>query len=551
MGKATRNLTNRDWKSLLFVLIFAIAALAPAMVRGVPASRDLLHHFRLGVAFKEAFGRGDFYPSWLAEANGGYGDLSLRFYPPGLGSMLAAVQTVTGNWYVTALLVFTLLTFFGGVGAYFWARVWLRPEMAIWAAGLFIFMPYRINELYQSSLLAEYAAAAALPFVFAFTERLCRNGGRRNIAGLAASYAVLVLTNLPITVIGSYALVVYLLLRIDWRRAFPTIWKFAAALALGLGASACFWVTVLAELPWLRPDNENAFSRANFIFASFRAQPGGTNIWYGNLIVLATVAITLPALILFRRDDNSAHKSVWRSLGMFAVFSLFMSTIISFPLWEILPKLKEVQLPWRWLAVASTAPAIMVAASIDQWKEVAKSNRRPLALLAAGTVLMSLAFTISHPIREAMYLSESRFSELVATVGGITSIGPWFPKWLGERFLVIPQQVLAGDRAVTVTAWDAEHRAFQVAAGTATEARVHTFYYPLWSASASGNSLPVRADQDGTLMIALPAESVSVDLSFHEPRRSKISGITSILSALLIALLAALPHRRKKLIADS
>jgi membrane-associated phospholipid phosphatase len=52
-------------------------------------------------------------------------------------------------------------------------------------------------------------------------------------------------------------------------------------------------------------------------------------------------------------------------------------------------------------------------------------------------------------------------------------------------------------------------------------------------------------------MIALPAESVSVDLSFHEPRRSKISGITSILSALLIALLAALPHRRKKLIADS
>jgi len=133
----------------------------------------------------------------------------------------------------------------------------------------------------------------------------------------------------------------------------------------------------------------------------------------------------------------------------------------------------------------------------------------------------------------------------VATVGGITSIGPWFPKWLGDRFLVIPQQVLAGDRAVTVTAWDTEHRAFQVAAGTATEARVHTFYYPLWSASAAGNSLPVRADQDGTLMIALPAESVSVDLSFHEPRRSKISGIASILAAVLIVLLAAVPNRRK------
>src|SRR6185436_13330713 len=152
-------------------------------------------------------------------------------------------------------------------------------------------------------------------------ERLCRNGGRRNIAGLAASYAFLILTNLPMTVIGSYALVIYLLLRIDWSRLLSTVWKFVAALALGLGASACFWVTVLAELSWLRPDNETSFSRVNFIFASFRAQEAGTNIWYGNLIVLATIAITLPALILFRRSASSAQTSAWRRLGALAVFS--------------------------------------------------------------------------------------------------------------------------------------------------------------------------------------------------------------------------------------
>jgi hypothetical protein len=545
MSKATRNLTNKDWKSLLFILAFAVAALAPAMIRGVPASRDLQHHFRLALAFQEGFSRRDFYPGWLAEANGGYGDVSMRFYPPGLGFTLAAVQTVMSNWYVTALLVFILLTLVGGLGVYTWARSFLGPEAARWAAALFIFMPYRINELYQSSLLAEYAAAATLPFVFAFTERLCRNGGRRNIAGLAASYSFLVLTNLPMTVIGSYALVVYLLLRIDWSKWFPTIWKFGAALALGLGASACFWITVLAELSWLRPDNETSFSRVNFIFASFHAQQGDTNIWYGNLIVLATIAITLPALILLRRHGKSPQPSAWRRLGLFAVFSLLMSTIISFPLWEILPKLKEVQLPWRWLAVTSATSAVMVAASFDSWKAIAKSNRRPLALLAAGAVLMSLAFTISHPIREARYFSESRFNDIIATVQGIPSIGPWFPKWVGEKFLVMPQQVVAGDRAVNVTAWNNEHREFQIAAGPATEARVHTFYYPLWLASAAGQSLSIRPDQDGTLMIAIPPESVAVDLSFREPRRSRISVIASILAVVLIALLAVAPRRRK------
>jgi len=118
MSKAPQTLAKIDWKSLLFVVLFAIAALTPAIIRGVPASRDLQHHFRLALAFKDSFSQGDLYPSWLAEANSGYGDVSLRFYPPGLGFLLATVNAVTGNWYVTALLVFTLLTFFGGLGAY-------------------------------------------------------------------------------------------------------------------------------------------------------------------------------------------------------------------------------------------------------------------------------------------------------------------------------------------------------------------------------------------------------------------------------------------------
>jgi hypothetical protein len=45
-------------------------------------------------------------------------------------------------------------------------------------------------------------------------------------------------------------------------------------------------------------------------------------------------------------------------------------------------------------------------------------------------------------------------------------------------------------------------------------------------------------------MIALPPEQVSVDLFFREPPRSRIAMITSIVAAMLIALLAAVPRRR-------
>lgn len=535
---------RRSWKPLLVIALFAVAALAPAILWGVPASRDLQHHFRLALAFKQSLSQYDFYPGWLAEANNGYGDASLRFYPPGLGFLLASLRTVIESWYATALIAFTLLTLIGGVGVYLWAKNFYDPRIAMWAGVIYIFMPYRINELYQSSLLAEYAAAAVLPFAFAFTERLCREGGRRNVAGLAAAYALLVLTNLPMTIIGSYALAVYFILRVDRKNLWPALARFAGAIALGLAASACFWVTVVAELSWLRPDNETAFSRVNFIFASFRSQEGDTNIWYGNLAVLATLVMTLPAVILFRRDESKPRVGL-RSLAILAGFSLVMSTIISLPLWEILPKLKDVQLPWRWLAVTSAACAVLAAASIPRWKEIAQSNRRPLALLAAGCVFASLAFT-SHPIREAKYISASRLDQVVEATQGLPSIGPWYPKWVAERFQVISQQVSAGDRTVNVSKWDAEHRVFQVSAGAGIDAKVHTFYYPLWIASASGRPLSTRPDQDGTLLVSLPPEAVTVDLSFHEPPRSKISMIVTLVGTVMILLLVVPRGKRKR-----
>jgi hypothetical protein len=290
-------------------------------------------------------------------------------------------------------------------------------------------------------------------------------------------------------------------------------------------------------LPWLRPDNENSFNRVNFIFSSFQRQVGDTGIWYGNLLAFATLGMLLPALILFRVRTKTEINRVLKSVGLLALFSFLMTTLISLPLWEILPKLKDVQLPWRWLVVTSMAAAVLTAGSIPEWKEIATSRRRPLALLAAGCVLMSLAFTISHPIREANYISSRKLNEVVSTLPGLPSIGPWYPKWVSEKFLVMPQQVVAPQRTISVGVWESERRSFQVSAGPATDAKVHTFYYPLWIASANGRQLATRPDEEGALLISLAPEAVAVDLSFREPRWSMVSGILSIIVWILILVL--------------
>jgi hypothetical protein len=95
-----------------------------------------------------------------------------------------------------------------------------------------------------------------------------------------------------------------------------------------------------------------------------------------------------------------------------------------------------------------------------------------------------------------------------------------------------------------VQSWTPESRRFSVAAGNPTEARVRTFYYPHWTARSGGQRLNTRADKDGVLLVSLPAEAVTVDLVFEEPRRTHVSAAVSLAGVLFIGMLAV-PLRRK------
>src|SRR4030095_16296595 len=97
-------------------------------------------------------------------------------------------------------------------------------------------------ELYQASLLAEYAACAVLPFVFAFIDRVCERRRVLDVVGLGVAYALFCLTNLPLAVIGSLAALVFGLVRAGRKTFWQATPLLAAGVLAGLAASAFFWV---------------------------------------------------------------------------------------------------------------------------------------------------------------------------------------------------------------------------------------------------------------------------------------------------------------------
>jgi 6-pyruvoyl-tetrahydropterin synthase-like protein len=534
-------LVARNWPPIIWLIAAGIAVSIPAIIFGIPSNIDLSNHFRFALPFYEAIQQGNFYPSWLAESNAGYGDASFRFYPPALYYLLAIARVISGNWYIATLSVITVLSVTGALGVYYWARQFLPAHIAIWAGIFYALAPYHLNQLYQAFMLAEFAGAAVLPFAFAFTERICRHKRVIDVAGLAVSITALILTHLPLAVVGLLTLALYALLRIEKEQWFSRMGHIAIAGVLGLAASACYWTTVVAELNWIRADNiqpdPSVDFRRNFIFSTF--SPDNLNVWWMNILVFASIAMFWPCVMIFRRSSHYEIKSaIQRSAAFLALFSLFMATPLSRPIWTILSPLQQVQFPWRWLIITSMAASVALASVIPAWLPMLRDKKRPLLLFALGTIIISVAFSAFHTVREAKFLDSRQFQTTLNEVPGSRGVSQWWPAWVKEPWKEMNTLVDAGSRNVSVKSWTPEKRSFRVTAGEANEVRVRTFFYPRWVATADNRTLQVRPDYDGAILIAVPNTETLVNLEFREPPRVRWAAAITVLGWLTIGFLA-------------
>src|SRR6266850_16279 len=225
-----------EWRSVLTVALVGVIVFFPVITWGIPEGADLINHYRFAQPFYESIRSGDFYPGWLAESNSGFGDARFRLYPPGLYYLLAGAHLLAG-WYWASILAFVLLTITGGLGVYLWARNSFSAKIAMWAGIIYVIAPYHLNEFYQASLLSEYAACSVLPFIFAFIERVCRRNSMFDVAGLGTFYALLILTSLPLTVIGSLAVIIYVLFLLPRANVLPGLGRLVIGFAVALAAS--------------------------------------------------------------------------------------------------------------------------------------------------------------------------------------------------------------------------------------------------------------------------------------------------------------------------
>ena len=296
---------------------------------------------------------------------------------------------------------------------------------------------------------------------------------------------------------------------------------------------------MLAELSWIKGNsaapNPYYDYHLNFLFS--RAALTNRNTWYANILALALIGFLLPGLVFicrwFRREWSA------RALNaplILLVVTFLMATSISKPVWAIVPKLAEVQFPWRWLSITSLMGSIVLAASLPQWRDQLREKLRPRDFAVGVAFILSLVFVGTQVVQDSEYINRGRFESMAQGVRGAVSFKDWLPATAREFNSVgkMSARADAGNRPLTITEWAPERRTFSLGAGTENTLRVQTYYYPRWTAKADGQTLPVTANADGLILISAPPQATDIQLVFEPPKRVHLFELVTGISWLVI-----------------
>ena len=508
----------------------------------VPQGYDIAQHVRFASAYQESLSNGILFPGWSQFENFGFGGVGLRFYPPFADYVLGLIQFVTHDWYDTFLINSFFWMIPGCIGVFVWVRDFRSARTAFIASALYAAFPYHLLQIYRMQLYSEFVASAILPFCFLFVTRITRRGNALDVMGLAVSVGLLVLTHLPSTLIGLISLAVYAALIVDRQNPLKPLLRIASAGLISLGLTAFYIVRLVSEVDWVKHSGDQFSSgffdhRRHFfpILFSFGDGYWEYSLWRLDLsVILGLVLLLLLGLKLaVSAEGNSGLElKVPVAVCVTGLISIFMLSVPSAYVWNLIPTLQKIQFPWRFLAAGSLLASVAAAVLLEMPERRPALNRVltfSTIVLLAGMILfdVSKVVLIDRPGREEFYkLSvDTRDSE---------GCECWWPKWANRDAFSQREKANAGNRKVEIETWDPLFRAVSVGPGEATDLRIATFYYPHWKAYINSQAVAVGKDENGVLLIPIAANGSRVELVFEEPTPLTAAVYLSILSWIAI-----------------
>jgi hypothetical protein len=451
-------------KYLLLLLLFSLFAIAPLFAPGYFwGAHDGRHSIYFLFEFDRSIRDGIFYPRWAPDYAFGYGYPMFNIYAPGALYVSEALHLIGFDFVTATKIVFALAIVLSGVAMFAFIKHLTGSSQAAFLSGVaYIYIPYHIADVYVRAALAESVALIFLPLtLWGFYETVTRPN-RTTIVATAFAYAAMMFSHngvamLFTVVLGAWVLFLMInglcasspslscVLRLSSfaRLGLPSL----AALLLGLGIVAIFFIPAVLEYQYVRTDQwlGNYYDYTHhftYFFQLFSptwgfgiSKPGPADEMSFQLGVVP-VLLAIFSIIAIVRNPRGTRRFWIFFLALTVIVTALMLGLAR-PLWEIArPILSFAQFPWRLLTLTMVPLAALAGAIIltDETEENARALSLPAILLGVLIVWGSFPYLNAQMILEpkegpVSILGLFRFQQSAGEMTGSTAWVKEIPEW--------------------------------------------------------------------------------------------------------------------------
>jgi hypothetical protein len=494
----------------LIVAGAALLVIVPMFFLGTPSGHDFEFHMNSWMEVLSQWKQGILYPRWAAQAHFGYGAARFLFYPPAswvLGALLGAVlpwNLVPGAFIWIALTA-------AGWSMFLLARTYLSPRDAILAAVLYTANPYHFVIVYWRSAYAELLVAWLLPLLLLLVLR-AEQQGSRIIVPLALVVAAAWLTNAPAAVMVNYSLALLVFVIAISRRA-PRLLRYgAAAVVLGAALASFYvlpaayeekWVNIAQVLsPGVRPQD-------NFLFTIMNDADHNRFNYLVSTVAVSEMLLVVAAAFLSRKYWRH-RPDLWWVLAAWASTTMLLMCSFTLFFWEHLPKLRFVQLPWRWLLCLNVAFALFVTGGTRR-----RVTRLVICLCLAGVVV-----AVWHRIQAPWWDSADDIAEMrdnFQNGSGYEGTDEYVPAGADAYEIKkgAPRVSWRGPGTMKLheKAWGVEEKHFMVSVSEPGSLVLRLFNFPSWKTTVNQHKVAAETTEEtGQMVIPIPAGRSDIEI---------------------------------------
>jgi hypothetical protein len=545
---------------LVVSLATALVIISPFFWMGNASGHDFSFHVASWVDAATQWRDGVLLPRWTDGANHGFGEPRFIFYPP-ISWMFGAALGLVVPWIFVPAVFIVLTQTLAGMCAFALGRRLFPQRGALVYTVCYAANPYALLIVYMRSDFAEQLALAFFPLLFLAAAEVAgllaspTRSARRSIVFLAITFAAVWLTNAPAGVVASYSLAMLFAWTALAQKSRRPVLRGGAALALGFGAASFYLVPAAYEQRWVNISLALASGlqpSQNFLYSVIAdAEHNAFNRIASNTAVLMVVLTGAFAALSFPRGRSIARpltKSFWSALIAVSVMAAFLMTRLSNILWILLPKLRFVQFPWRWMSVLAIPFACFISAAIVHKRM--REYRAPLTIVA---LLAVLGCTATYMVRHTWWDSKDVpvLLEALQNDEGFEGVDEYDPVGddhallpeKSERVTVVPatpeaETTAESDAEVTVQRWTAERKEMRITAREPLILRLRLLDYPAWRVEVNeAVVVPEETGEIAQITVPLNAGSSHVVVRFIRTPDRTIGAVISGASVLIALLL--------------